>query len=328
MTRFIIRRLLLIPIALLIVNFLGFAYAHYAEPLRAAQTPFRRAEEPEPLLPAYRQYLNDLFNLNFSEQIAVPGESRAAPVEMGEIIWNATKASAGLLMLALTISCIVGLFLGILAVRNQPPSIRRWLTAISTVGLSMPGFYIGSLLIFGIVFYLIRHGPGTEMPLPIDGYGWDAHLVLPTIALTIRPTVQFAQTTAGLLSGELDKQYVIAARSLGHTWRDIRTRYAMRNILAPVFLMIASLVRMIAGEMILIEWLFRWPGLGRLLAWTLVPPTLSNQTGSPIFLNPPVMATILTIIAALFLITDFMAAILVRIFDPRLRNPESEGAHG
>lgn len=327
MTRFIIRRLILIPVALFIVNFLGFAYAHFAEPLRTAQTPFRVAEEAQPLLPAYRDYLGNLFNLTLDEEVAVPGESRTAPVAMGQIIWNATIASAGLLALTLAISGVAGFFLGILAVRNQPPSIRRWLTAVSTIGLSMPSFYIGSLLIFGIVFYLIRRGPGTEMPLPIDGFGWDLHLVLPTIALTIRPTVQLAQTTAGLLSGELDKQYIIAARSLGHTWRDIRTRYAMRNILAPVFLMLAGLVRMIVGEMVLVEWLFRWPGLGRLLAWTLVPPELSSQSGSPLFLNPPVMATTLTIIAALFLISDFIAAILVRSVDPRVRNPESDGSH-
>jgi peptide/nickel transport system permease protein len=321
MTRFIIRRLIFIPIALLIVNFLGFSYAHFAKPLRSAQTPFRSAEEAEPLLPAYREYLSNLFNLSLTDEVAIPGDSRSAPVAMGEIIRSAAIASAGLLLVTLVISTIAGFFLGILAVKNQPPTVRRWLTAISTIGLSMPSFYIGSLLIFGIVFYLIRRGPGTTLPIPLGGFGWDMHLLLPTIALTIRPTVQLAQSTAGLLTGELDKQYVIAARSLGHTWRNIRTRYAMRNILAPVFLMLASMVRLIVGEMVIIEWLFRWPGLGRLLAWTLVPPELSSQSGSPLFLNPPVMATTLTIIAALFLISDFIAAILVRMIDPPRAQP-------
>lgn len=327
MTRFILRRLLLIPIALLIVNFLGFTYAHYAKPLRAEQTPFVRAEEAGPLLPAYRSYLNSVFQLNFTDQVAVPGESRSGPQIVGEVLWNAAQASLGLLSLALVISAILGFLLGLAAVKDNPPIVRRWLTWISTIGLAMPSFYIGSLLIFAMVYYVIRQGPGTSMPLPVDGFGWDLHLVLPTIALIVRPTVQLAQTTAGLLSGELDKQYVVAARSVGHKWRDIRNRYAMRNILAPLFLMMASLLRLLVGELILIEWLFRWPGLGRLLAWTLVPPQLTSSAGSPLFLNAPVLATTLTIIAAMFLVTDFIAALLVRIYDPRVRANEGGGIH-
>jgi ABC-type dipeptide/oligopeptide/nickel transport system permease component len=56
----------------------------------------------------------------------------------------------------------------------------------------------------------------------------------------------------------------------------------------------------------------------------LIPAQLSSSRGSPLFLNPQVMAAVLTIIAALFLLSDFIAAVLVRIFDPRLRAPETE----
>lgn len=101
----------------------------------------------------------------------------------------------------------------------------------------------------------------------------------------------------------------------------------MRNILAPVILMLATVMRLLVGELVLVEWLFRWPGLGRLLAWTLVPPQLSSSAGSPLFLNAPVMATTLTIIAALFLLTDLAAALLVRVYDPRTRTSESEVVH-
>lgn len=327
MTRFVIRRLIFIPIALLVVNFLGFTYAHYAKPLRAEKTPYMRAVEAGPLLPAYRDYLQAVFNFDFSERVDVPGARVSEAITIGDAIWSATVASLGLLTLVMAISAILGFFLGLAAVRNNPPSVRRWLTWLSTVGLAMPSFYIGSLLIFGLVFYVIRKGPGTEIPLPIDGFGWDLHLVLPTIALVVRPTVQVAQTAAGLLSSELNKQYIVAARSVGHGWREIRSRYAMRNILAPVILMLATVMRLLVGELVLVEWLFRWPGLGRLLAWTLVPPQLSSSAGSPLFLNAPVMATTLTIIAALFLLTDLAAALLVRVYDPRTRTSESEVVH-
>jgi peptide/nickel transport system permease protein len=322
MTRFLIRRLVLIPIALGLVNFLGFTYAHFAKPLRAEHTPYVQAVEAGPLMPAYSEYISDVFRLNFDQKVDIPGASRGVPSLVGEVIFDATLASLGLLGLAMLISSILGVLLGLAAVKNDPPGVHRWLTWLSTTGLAMPSFYVGSLLIFALVWYVIRNGPGTEMPLPVGGFGWDSHLVLPLLALIVRPTVQLAFTTAGLLSTELDKQYIIAARSVGHNWRTIRNRYALRNILAPIFLMTATLFRMLVGELVLVEWLFRWPGLGRLLAWTLVPPQLTSSSGSPLFLNPPVMAGTLTIVAALFLLMDFLASILVRVYDPRVRTPE------
>ena len=243
---------------------------------------------------------------------------------MGEAILQATSASLGLLVISLGLSVLIGFYLGYIAVRTEPKGIHRWPASVTTVGLAMPSFYIGSLLIFASVDYVLKRGPETQIPLPIDGFGWDLHLVLPVLALMARPTMQLAQVTAGQLSGELGKQYVVAARSLGYTWRSIRSQYALRNVIAPLILTVAGLLRFTVGELILIEWLFRWPGLGRLLAWALVPAQLTSTRGSPLFLNPPLMATVVVIIALLFLFSDFIAALLVKILDPRLRNPENE----
>lgn len=325
MARFISQRLLIIPILLLLVNFLGFTYAHYARPIRAARTPYVQAEEAGPLIPAYLEYFQTLINLDFGMELATPDTSRSnTPVTLGDTLKQATLASLGLLAISLSISVIAGLYLGFKATRNDPPGVSQWLTVSSTVGLAMPSFYIGSLLIIGLIFYVLWRGPDTELLLPLSGFGWDIHLILPVIALMARPTFQLAQVTAGVLSGELSKQYVIAGRSLGQTWRSIRLRYAMKNVIAPVILTIAGLQRFLVGELIMIEWLFRWPGLGRILGWTLVPSLLTSSRGSPLFLNPPVMATVLTLIAALFLITDLIAAVLVRYLDPRLRVQDTE----
>jgi peptide/nickel transport system permease protein len=325
MAKFIIQRLLIIPLLLLLVNFLGFAYAHYARPIRAARTPYVQSEEAGPLNPAYLDYLQTLINLDFGMELATPDNSRTnTPVTLGDTLKQATIASLGLLVTSLSISVIAGLYLGFRATRSDPPDVSRWLTVSSTIGLAMPSFYIGSLLIIGLIFYIIWRGPDSETLLPLSGFGWDVHLILPVLALMARPTFQLAQVTAGVLSAELGKQYVIAGRSLGHTWRSIRLHYALRNVVAPVILTIAGLQRFLVGELIMIEWLFRWPGLGRILGWTLVPAQLTSSRGSPLFLNPPVMATVLTLIAALFLLTDFIAAVSVRYLDPRLREQEPE----
>lgn len=310
MLRYLIRRLLIIPPALLLVNFLGFTYAHFARPIRAARTPYLPfVPESGPLLPTYQQYLQTFFD---------PAQRSLTQSEILETLIRAVGASMGLLSLALFFSVLIGFFLGLSAVRNQPPGVRRWLTFVSTSGLAMPSFYIGSLLIVSSISYVLWKGPGTELPFPMQGFGWDKHLVLPVIALMARPTMQIAQLTAGVLSGELSKQYVTAGRSLGQTWRAIRTRYAMKNIIAPVILTVTGSFRFLVGELVVVEWLFAWPGLGRLLAQTLVPPLLSNNQGTNLFLDPEVVAIVLTVFGALFLLADLIASFLVRVYDPRL----------
>jgi ABC-type dipeptide/oligopeptide/nickel transport system permease component len=327
MLRFILRRLAILPIALVLIHFLGFTYAYVARPIRAARTPYLREQvsNPEPLLETYTHHIQDIFNGSLFR----PPEIGPQIGSFAQDLERAFIASLGLMAIAISLSIFLGMVLGLLAVRNQPPGVRGWLIPLSTVGLAMPSFYIGSLSVLAIVYLVISRGPNSEGPFPIRGFGWDNHLILPVLALMLRPTVQIAQVTAGLLAGELGKQYIIASRSFGHTWRDIRWRQAMRNILAPVILSIAGSFRLLVGELVVVEWLFNWPGLGRLLASTLVPGQLSTNLGTTaFFLDPPTVAAVITVIAALFLITDLLASFLVRFFDPRLRIQDETATSG
>jgi peptide/nickel transport system permease protein len=312
--RFILRRLSLILLALWLANFFGFAYAHLVLPIRASRIPYLAAQvSSEPLLPAYAAYLGGALRLEFG---TLPGEDQT----IGAAILGASATSLGLLTLALALSVALGLALGLRAVRMKTQTTSRWLTLLSTIGLAMPSFYVGSILITAAFFYILHREEGPSFLT--WGFGWDHRLVLPALALMARPTVQIAQVTAGLLEEELGKRHVVVARSVGHPWHVIRQRHALRSILAPVILTIVGASRLLMGELILVEWLFRWPGLGQLFAQALVPGQGSQSLGSSLFLNPPVVATVLTVFAALFLLTDLIASILVRAADPRLRVPE------
>lgn len=320
MASFLLRRLAILPLALALVHFLGFAYAHQVRPLRAIRNPYlASATNPTSLVSTYTEYLRDLIRFDLGSMPDPWGRQGALPV--AETIFKASQASFGLLAIALALSMMAGLVLGLWAARADPPSVARWLASLSTVGLAMPTFFIGSLFFAFWFLYVLWGGPGT-VPLPLSGFGWDRHLVVPVIVLMARPVVQIAQVTAGLLAGELGAQYIVAARSLGHSWRAIRWRHALRNILAPVILTIAGSVRLLVGELIVVEWLFEWPGLGRLLAQTLIPTGIATTRAAVeriLFLDPPVVAAVLAIFAALFLLTDLMASVLVKVIDPRLR---------
>lgn len=330
MLRLVLRRLAIIPLALILIHFLGFTYAYVARPIRAARTPYLReqVQNPLPLLETYQQHIQDIVDGSFLK----PAEKGPQIGSLGQDLWKSFIASVGLLAITLVLSTILGLLFGFLAVRNQPPGVRPWFTPLSTLGLAMPSFYIGSLSVLAVVFLVIGTSPGNKQAIPIRGFGWDNHLILPVLALMLFPTVQIAQVTANLMVGELGKQYIIAARSFGHTWHDIRWRQAMRNILSAIILTTTSSFRMLVGELVVVEWLFSWPGLGRMLASTLVPGKFSSGLGaSGLFLDPPTVAIDIAIIAALFLLSDLVASVLVRIVDPRLRKhdePADSGGFG
>ncbi|MBN2004250.1 MAG: ABC transporter permease [Anaerolineae bacterium] len=316
MARFILQRLLFIPLILVMLVVLAYGYAHVVQWDYASRYPQlyyqlkvirQRPQSFAEAFPVYVQGLlrADLGKLRNGESIAV-------------VLGRASVASLGLLGLALAISIPVGLGLGILAAHWQRLHPARWLTLLTTAGLAMPSFYIGSLLILLSVAYALQREGANGLPFPLAGFGWDRHLVFPMLALTVRPLVQIAQVTATTLTGELNKRYVVAARSFGHSWPRIKQRLALRNVLAPVTLTIAGSLRTLVADLILVEWLFYWPGLGRFVALALIPSSRTDMATSPYLLEPPFVTALLVMIALLFLLSDFLGATLVRVFDPRL----------
>jgi len=243
-----------IPVVMALANLGGFVYAHYVGPLQQVQDPYSFSGiETPPVMSAYIHYLETGWAGDWGR---LPNNQ---PVV--EAIQYAAQASLGLLVISLVLSALLGVGLGIWGVRNDPPRVSGWLTAIATGGLASPSFFVGIIFISLSVIYLI-YGPANKPLLPFQGYGWDAHLILPVLALIARPTVQIAQVTSGLLAGELGKQYVLAARSFGHDLKRILRRDAFRNVIAPVILVMTGSMRLLIAELIIIERLFNWLGLG------------------------------------------------------------------
>jgi peptide/nickel transport system permease protein len=249
MAQWFVRRLLMIPGALLLINFLGFTYAILAQWLNTPASLLSVAPQRPALLTPYLAYLG----------AALRGGLGELPFARGtvlEAIAIAGSRTLGLLAIAFFLSLVVGFLLGLQAIQTTPPRASPWLIPVSTVALATPSFYIGMVAIAVMVLLILRGFP--TAPLPFQGFGWDRHLILPVLALASRPTVQFAQVSSRLLSDELQKQYVVASRSLGYSWRRIRWRTALRNILAPLIITLAGAFRMLVGEIILVEWLFNW----------------------------------------------------------------------
>jgi ABC-type dipeptide/oligopeptide/nickel transport system permease component len=316
MLRFALRRILTFPLTLLVANFIGFTFAFYFEPVVTGSNPYASGEIIlPPLFPEYFKYLSGFGKLNFG--MTYNGEP--VHIAIGRLSLN----SFGLVAIALTLSIVLGILLGRLAVRRESMKVSTWLTILATMGLASPGFYIAMILITAFLLVAI-YGPG--LVIPFQGFGWDAHMILPVLVLMVQPTVKIAQVTGSTLVEELQKPYVTAGISLGHSFRAMRNRFAFRNIVASILQAIAQSARLMVAELIIIERLFNWPGLGKFIGTVLRPTTgFSANT----VMTPATMAGLLTGLALIFLLIDFSALFLARVVDPRLRMDiyaEAQGA--
>jgi peptide/nickel transport system permease protein len=314
MIRFALRRISTFPIILLLANFIGFAFAFYVEPVVASSNPYISGEVLiPPIFPEYFGYLAKFAELDFGT--TYNGE----PVL--EAIARLSLNSLALVGLALLISIVLGVTLGRLAVRRDSLKVTAWLTLLATLGLASPGFYI-AILVITVAVILTIYGPG--LVIPFQGFGWDAHLILPVLVLIVQPTVKIAQVTGTTLVDELQKQYVRAGISMGHTFSAMKNRFAFRNVVSPVLQAVAYSTRLMIAELIVIERLFNWPGLGKFISNVLRP---STGFFDAVVLTPSTMAGLLTTLVLIFLLIDFTTLLLARAVDPRLQmDVHAEGA--
>jgi ABC-type dipeptide/oligopeptide/nickel transport system permease component len=140
-------------------------------------------------------------------------------------------------------------------------------------------------------------------------------LILPVLVLMVQPTVKIAQVAGSTLVDELQKPYVKAGISLGHTFRMMKNRFAFRNVVAPILQAIAYSARLMVAELIIIERLFNWPGLGKFIGLVLQPASFFSVT----VMNRATMAALLTTLVLIFLLIDLSTILIARMVDPRLR---------
>jgi ABC-type dipeptide/oligopeptide/nickel transport system permease component len=314
MIRFALRRISTFPFILLLANFIGFAFAFYFEPVVASSNPYASGEIViPPIFPEYAGYIAKFAELDFGT--TYNGE----PVL--EAIGRLGLNSLALVGIALAISIVLGMGLGRLAVRQDSLKVSAWLTVLGTLGLASPGFYI-AILVITLALILTIYGPG--LVIPFQGFGWDAHLILPVLVLTIQPTVRIAQVTGTTLVDELQKQYVKAGISMGHTFSAMKNRFAFRSVVSPILQAIGYSTRLMIAELIVIERLFNWPGLGKFISTVLRPATGFFDA---VVLTPATMAGLMTVLVFIFLLIDITILLIARVVDPRLRmDVHAEGA--
>jgi peptide/nickel transport system permease protein len=226
-----------------------------------------------------------------------------------ELIVTTLGRSAGLLLVSLGLAVALGVPLGIAVALAQRKGGASLVMLLSILGVSTPSFLL-AMLFWVVDFSLHRR---LNIPaLPPTGFGWDWHLVMPALVLAARPLAQIAQVTYVSLSEVLRKDYIRTARAKGLSWRAVRNRHALRNVMIPILTTLGTSLRFSLASMTVVEYFFVWPGGGLMLLKAI-------ELGMTLLVTDLIVS-----LGLLFLLINLGLEFLYPLLDPRLRNGGQE----
>lgn len=305
MLRFIIRRLLIaIPTVLIIVTLTWGL-------IRLAPGSFYTGEKRIP--PAIEKNIREKYGLNrpwyvqygkmmgrvlrgdFGDSLTYPGQS------VNQILKRSLPVSATLGLLAYLLALIVGLFAGTLAALKQNSKLDYGSMALAMLGISVPNFVLGPLLIllFSLTFYWLPPARWNGFP------SWN--LVMPVLTLSALYMAYVARLTRSGMLEVLRADYVRTARAKGLSERQVIFRHVMRGGLLPVISFSGPALAYLITGTVVVEQIFALPGLGN---YFLAANFARDE---------PLIIGIVAFLAILILVFNLLVDIAYAVIDPRIR---------
>jgi peptide/nickel transport system permease protein len=327
MLAFIVRRLLqavLVMLAVALVAFLLFQYVGdpVSQMLGQDATPEDRTRLRAELgldQPFYVQFATFVGNALQGDFGISLRQGRA----VSTLIQERLPATLELAFTAAIIAIVVGIPAGVYTALKRNSWLSQILLAASLVGISLPTFLIGILLI--LVFavqlgWLPSYGRGDVVKLGwwstgfLTPTGWK-HLILPAITLSLFQLTLIMRLVRSEMLEVLRTDYIKFARARGLTDRAVNFGHALKNTLVPVITITGLQLGGIIAFAIVTETVFQWPGMGLLFIQSVQ------------FADIPVMAAYLCLIALVFVVINLIVDLLYFAVDPRLRIDRAAAAH-
>jgi ABC-type dipeptide/oligopeptide/nickel transport system permease component len=245
-----------------------------------------------PLWRQYVDYMGGVFQGDF-------GVSFRTDRPVVDSIGEALVPTLQLTLAGLLVAILLGISLGIIAAIFHGTWIDTLAMVVALLGVSMPVFYLGLLLLFGFSF---------EINLfPATGAGGLRHLVLPAITVGFASSAYIARLVRSSMLETLSQDYVVTARSKGLRERIVVLRHALKNALIPVVTFIGIQLAGLLSGAVVTEQVFSRPGLGRVAVTAI---------GNRDF--PLIQGTVL-ITAGIYVLVNLLVDLSYAIFDPRIR---------
>lgn len=246
----------------------------------------------QPLWTQYVEYLGHIGRLDFGESVRL-GDS-ALPY-----VLERTPATLVLAVVALIFVAALGVPFGIAAGRRPGGLLDRIISTSTLVTQSMPTFWVGIMLILVLA--------GQFRVLPSGGAGTPAHLVLPAITLGLPFVALVARLVRSGVVDESRQGYVRTAHAKGLSQRVVFYVHVLRNVLVPVVTILGLVLGQFVGSAVVIETVFAWPGLGKLLV------------DSILYRDYAVVQAAVALIAMVYVVLNLIVDLTYGYLDPRIR---------
>lgn len=327
MAAFIIRRLLQAILVMLVVALIAFLLFQYvgdpvSQMLGQDATPEDRARLrgdlglDQPFYVQFGHFIGNAMQGDFGISLR---QGRA----VSTLIKERLPATLELAFAAALIAIVVGIPMGVYTALRRDSWFSHFLLAVSLVGISLPTFLIGILLIlvFAVLLgWLPSYGRGDTVQLGwwstglLTTAGWK-HLILPAITLCLFQLTLIMRLVRSEMLEVLRTDYIKFARARGLTDRAVHFGHALKNTLVPVITITGLQLGGIIAFAIVTETVFQWPGMGLLFIQSVQ------------FADIPVMAAYLCLIALVFVLINLIVDLLYFAVDPRLRIDRAAAAH-
>lgn len=266
-----------------------------------------------PLVPQFFSYLGGIFRGDL-------GESIRFRLPALDLVMERLPATLELTFVAMLIAVILALPIGVITALRQGSAIDYAGSIFAIVGVSIPSFLLGILLIlFLSVDHNLLPGSGRGDFLPAALYEtittgdlaplWNSlrYLILPSLALALSVMAWNARLTRSAMLEVMRQDYIQFARAKGLPGRVVVLRHGLRNAIIPTVTIIGLQIGYLLSGSFVIENVFAWPGVGRLAVQTIF------------WRDYPLIQAIVLVTSVLFLLINLVVDIVYRMVDPRIR---------
>lgn len=310
MRKYIVKRILLMFLLLLGMSFIVFASLYIApgDPAAMVAGPSATDEDiaqvrislglDQPFLVQYFNYLKNLLTLNL-------GTSYTTRQPILDEILVRLPNTLNLACASMILAVLVGIPAGIITALNKDNLVDNVITTGSLIGISIPNFWLGTMLIyvFAVVLKVLPTGGMTHFfwtPIGIR------EVILPAIALSTATVASFTRIGRSAMLDVLQSDYIRTAKSKGLRHKTVILGHALRNAMIPLITQFGTSFGGLLGGAIITEQVFVINGLG-----TYLITAINNR-------NYPVVQSTVLLIAAMFILINLLVDILYCVIDPRI----------
>lgn len=231
-----------------------------------------------------------------------------------DLILDRAPATLELVVVAMLMSALVAIPLGVYAGANPGRMSSRAIMSGSLLGISLPGFWVGMMLIFVLaVRFAIFPSSGRGETVEVLGGRWSvltldgwAHIILPALTLSLASMAMLLRITRAGMMEVTRQDYMKFARAKGVSRRDVLYRHGLRNAMIPVVTIFGLQLGDLIAFATITETIFAWPGLGKLLIDSIYRA------------DRPVIVVYLMLVALIFVLINFLVDLIYTLIDPRI----------